>query len=72
VCEKWPYGFGNGQVGILLPPLEELWNTIDPLGREYDSLAAFERDFQRRRQDFAQMISAANTEISIRERPAST
>ncbi len=32
--------------------MEELWNTLDPFGREYDSLSAFERDFQRRRQAF--------------------
>lgn len=54
--------------GIPLPPLEELWSTVDPLWREYKSLAAFERDFQRRRQDFTRMMNAAHREISIRGR----
>jgi hypothetical protein len=58
--------------GIPLPPLEELWSTIDPLWREYKSLAAFERDFQRRRQDFTGMMKAADMEISIRVRSTST
>jgi hypothetical protein len=36
--------------GVFLPTLHELWITLDPYGREYDSLSAFEKDFQRRRQ----------------------
>jgi hypothetical protein len=42
-------------LGFRLPALEELWNTIDPRGGEYDKLLAFERDFQRQRQAFLRM-----------------
>jgi hypothetical protein len=53
--------------GVSLPTLEELWNTLDPLGREYDSLSAFEKDFQRRRQVFRRMLAAADAEIPVQE-----
>ena len=51
--------------GVSLPTLEELWNTLDPLGREYDSLSAFERDFQRRRQVFNRMLAVAEAEVPV-------
>jgi hypothetical protein len=45
--------------GVVLPTLNELWSTLDPCGIEYDSLSAFERDFQRRRRDFTKMFTEA-------------
>lgn len=40
-----------------LPTGFELWRILDPHAREYDSQDAFERDFQRRRKNFEQMIN---------------
>jgi hypothetical protein len=40
-----------------LPKGYELWRILDPRAREYDSLDAFERDFQRRRRGFEQIIT---------------
>lgn len=51
--------------GVSLPSQPELWSTLDPLGREYDSLSAFEKDFQRRRLDFTRMLMTADTEVPI-------
>ena len=51
---------------VQLPTLNELWITLDPFGREYESLSAFERDFQRRRQDFARMFREADEEVLVR------
>jgi hypothetical protein len=45
-----------------LPTLNELWSTLDPRRREYDSLSAFEKDFQRRRRDFTRMFKKADEE----------
>jgi hypothetical protein len=39
-----------------LPAGHKLWRILDPRAREYDSLDAFERDFQRRRKAFARML----------------
>ena len=52
------------QMGTRLPKGYELWRILDPRAREYDSLDAFERDFQRRRKDFEQMLNeiAAETQ----------
>lgn len=47
-----------GCFGVLLPTLNELWSTLDSHRREYDSLSAFEKDFQRRRQDFTAILLA--------------
>ena len=47
---------------VQLPTLNELWSTLDPHGKEYDSLSAFERDFQRRRQDFNKIFKEADEE----------
>jgi hypothetical protein len=49
-----------------VPSLHELWRVLDPHGREYDSLSAFERDFQRRRSDFDQMLSAGDSQYPRR------
>jgi hypothetical protein len=51
--------------GVLLPSLNELWSTLDPHGREYDSLSAFEKDFQRRRRDFGRMFAFADAEPQV-------
>ncbi len=45
------------ELGNSLPTGYELWRILDPRAREYDSLDAFERDFQRRRKDFEQMLN---------------
>jgi hypothetical protein len=52
--------------GVHLPSLNELWGTLDPYGTEYDTLSAFEKDFQRRRQDFARMFREADEEVPVR------
>jgi len=46
--------------GMQLPTEHELWRVVDPHGREYESLGAFERDFQRRKEAFAKMMNDAN------------
>jgi hypothetical protein len=51
--------------GSRLPRREDLWNAIDPLGAEYESLSAFEKDFQRSRQVFKNMLAAAEAEIMV-------
>lgn len=45
--------------GVPIPHLSELWTKVDPFGREYKSLAAFEKDFQRCRRELENMIKAA-------------
>jgi hypothetical protein len=52
--------------GVSLPSLEELWSTFDPYGMEYESLSAFEKDFQRRRQDFIRMLTTTEAEVPVR------
>ena len=47
------------QFGVPIPHLSELWAKLDPLGREYESLAAFEKDFQRRRRELENMVKEA-------------
>lgn len=42
--------------GIPLPPINDLWRRLDPLGSEYKTLQAFEKDVQRRRADFEQIL----------------
>jgi hypothetical protein len=42
---------------MCLPTGHKLWRILDPRGREYDSLDAFERDFQRRRKAFERILS---------------
>ena len=51
------------KLGAQLPTMYELWQVLDPHGREYDSLSAFERDFQRRREAFVQMVSDAESQF---------
>jgi hypothetical protein len=51
------------QAGIELPPQSELWRILDPRGQEYDTLSSFERDLQRRRKSFMQMLNDLATEI---------
>ena len=46
------------QLGIALPPINELWQRLDPFGREYKTLQAFEKDVQRRRDDFEQIVKS--------------
>jgi hypothetical protein len=48
---------------IPIPPMEDLWSILDPLGSEYKSLSAFEKDFQRRRQIFFEMIATLEKEV---------
>jgi hypothetical protein len=50
-------------LGTQLPTEQELWRILDPHGREYTSLSAFERDFQRRREAFTRMLSDADSQI---------
>ena len=44
--------------GIKASPLNELWPRLDPLGREYGSLDAFEKDVQRRRDNFNHIVES--------------
>lgn len=53
------------QVGVTLPTLHELWRTMDPQGREYESLSAFEKDFQRRRLDFNDLLATLQAEMPL-------
>lgn len=50
------------QAGIQLPTQHELWRILDPRGRQYRSLTAFERDFQRRRKAFERMLDEVSAE----------
>src|SRR5262249_52593226 len=56
--------------GVSLPTLNELWSTLDPYRREYKSLSAFEKDFQRRRRDFNKMLKEADEELAIQWKSA--
>lgn len=47
------------QFGFSTPTHKEVWTAIDPHGREYESLGAFERDFRRRRSDLIEMLGTA-------------
>jgi hypothetical protein len=49
--------------GLMLPTLHELWRVLDPHGREYESLSSFERDFQRRRSAFNQVLATLDAEF---------
>lgn len=40
-----------------LPAGHKLWRILDLRAREYDSIDAFERDFQRRRKAFERMLN---------------
>jgi hypothetical protein len=51
--------------GFMLPSLDELWSMLDPYAREYGSLAAFEKDFQRRRQYLATFLEQTEREVPI-------
>src|SRR5262249_48947161 len=46
------------KLGIALPPINELRERLDPLGSEYKTLQAFEKDLQRRRDDFEQIVES--------------
>jgi hypothetical protein len=46
-----------------------LRSTLDPRGSEYESLSAFEKDFQRRRRDFTKMFKEADEEVSVLWKP---
>ncbi|HZQ17922.1 MAG TPA: hypothetical protein VFA90_04305 [Terriglobales bacterium] len=50
VCER---------LGVPIPPLPELYTKIDRYGREYKSLGAFERDFNRCRHELKDMMDQA-------------
>lgn len=50
------------QAGVQLPTQHELWRILDPRGRQYRSLSAFERDFQRRRKAFERMLDEVSAE----------
>ncbi|MBI3477559.1 MAG: hypothetical protein HY010_17640 [Acidobacteria bacterium] len=50
------------QGGISLPTQHELWRVLDPQGRQYRSLSAFEKDFQRRRRAFGRMLNDMDAE----------
>ena len=49
--------------GLPLPTMHELWKILDPRAREYESLQSFERDVERRRVDFDQMVADAEKEL---------
>lgn len=49
--------------GSPLPTMRELLRILDPHGKEYKSLESFERDFQRKREDFRQMLADAEHEL---------
>jgi hypothetical protein len=55
------------QFGFPLPALGELSRIIDRHGREYPTLESFERDFQRQRNVFKQMIEDANQELHLND-----
>ena len=44
--------------GLKVSPVNELWRRLDPLGREYGSLEAFEKDVQRRRENFSHIVES--------------
>jgi hypothetical protein len=48
------------RLGVALPPVHELWKKVDPLGREYETLQAFEKDVRRRREDFDQIVKSGS------------
>ncbi|HWX94051.1 MAG TPA: hypothetical protein VNY29_15595 [Terriglobales bacterium] len=52
--------------GVSLPTLYELCSALDPHGMEYESLSAFEKDFQRRRRDFIAMVRKVDEEVPVR------
>jgi len=58
--------FLTEQAGIQLPTQHELWRILDPRGRQYRSLSAFERDFQRRRKAFERMLNDVLRRLGIR------
>jgi hypothetical protein len=47
-------------LGMSLPTYSDLWDAIDPHQLGYKSLPAFERDFQRRRIQFGEILSAGD------------
>ena len=49
--------------GTPVPTQHDLWRILDPRGSEYRSLSSFERDFQRRRRAFDQMLNDVSAEI---------
>jgi len=49
--------------GVPLPTMHELWRILDPRTTEYESLQSFERDVERRRIDFDQMVADAEKEL---------
>jgi hypothetical protein len=49
--------------GVPVPPMHELWRILDPHAREYKSLQSLERDVERRRIDFDQMVADAEKEL---------
>lgn len=51
--------------GLALPTLHELHRLLDPHGRQYDTLQAFERDFQRRRILFNQCLAPLAVEFPL-------
>jgi len=56
--------FMIGHFGAPLPKTRlELLRILDPHGKEYKSLESFERDFQRQREDFWQMLADAEREL---------
>jgi len=51
--------------GVHLPSMQELWRILDPHAREYKSLQSLERDVERRRADFDQMVADAEKELRV-------
>jgi hypothetical protein len=52
-------------LGLTLPSLHELHRLLDPNGRQYDTLQAFEKDFQRRRTRFYQALDGLCAEFPM-------
>jgi hypothetical protein len=51
------------QWGAQLPAEHELWRILDPHGKEYSSLSAFEKDLQRARRGFQKMLDEVSAEV---------
>jgi hypothetical protein len=59
--------FAVENYGLSLPTLKELSRIIDRHERAYESLEAFERDFQRQRNIFKRMCEDANHELHLND-----
>ncbi len=52
--------------GLALPTLHELYRVLDPNGYQYDTLQAFEKDFQRRRILFKRCLAVLDAEFPLK------